>query len=342
MRVVEAVDVRAHEAHVVLARHGDDLVLQGVLADLREPGGDEDGPGDALLAALGKRPSDQRRRDAEDGDVDVAGNVDDARVALAVENDVRLGMDGVERALVAAVDEVLHHRVADLALAGGGADDRHGVGLHDAAHGGQDVLLLGPVTGLRRGLQEDARIDRTDAVGRGEDGVQVEFVDLGHVRDEAADRRDECGEGAPVDAGRAAHAVEHGGPRDFVEHRRGFVLGRGRQPEGQVPEHLDQDAAEAEGDQLAECRIRHGPHDDFRGAVARRELALHEHAVDGGVGVVCAGPLDHLVARFAERVVRVEADDHAADVGLVQDVAGLDLGDHRIADLGGDRAGFVA
>ena len=90
MGVVEAVDVRAHQAHAALARDRDDLLLQGMLAHLGETGRDEDGAGDALASAFGERPGDQRRGNAEDGDVDVAGHVDDARVALVVEDDVRL------------------------------------------------------------------------------------------------------------------------------------------------------------------------------------------------------------------------------------------------------------
>ena len=56
-------------------------------------------PGDALAPAFGERAGDQRRGNAEDGDVDVAGHVDNARVALVVEDDVRLRMDRIQGAL---------------------------------------------------------------------------------------------------------------------------------------------------------------------------------------------------------------------------------------------------
>jgi hypothetical protein len=43
------------------------------------------------------------------------GHVLDALVGLVAEDLVGLGVDRVNVALVAAVDEVLHHRIADLA-----------------------------------------------------------------------------------------------------------------------------------------------------------------------------------------------------------------------------------
>src|SRR3978361_469692 len=51
-------------------------------------------------------------------------------------------MDRVDLALIAAVDEVLHHRVADLAVLGRGADHCHRLGPHDAGHRRDDVLLF--------------------------------------------------------------------------------------------------------------------------------------------------------------------------------------------------------
>ena len=118
-------------------------------------------------------------------------------------------------------------------------------------------------------------------------------------------------------------------------------FGRGREPEGEVLEHLDEHAAEAERDQLAERGVRHGADDDLGGGRPVGQLTLDQDAVYGGVGMPGTSVLDDGLAGLPERRVAVEPDDDPADVGLVQYVARFDLGDDGIADLRGDRAGFV-
>ena len=103
----------------------DDLVLQLVVAGLGEAGRDQDRAGHALRADLLQRRGHELGRDGEHRDVDLAGHVRDALVRLAAEDLVGLGVHRVDLARVAAVDEVPHHRVADLALLVGGADHGH-------------------------------------------------------------------------------------------------------------------------------------------------------------------------------------------------------------------------
>ena len=134
------------------------------------------------------------------------------------------GMDRIQGACVAAVDEVLHHGVADLALSRGGADDGDGVGLHDAAHGDENLLLAGPVARRRGLLEQDAGIDGAGVVGGREHGIQIEFVDFGNVADQPADGDDQRYQRGAVDAGGAANAIEHRGSGDLVEHGRGLFL----------------------------------------------------------------------------------------------------------------------
>ena len=88
--------------------------------------------------------------DREHGHVDVAGHVLDALVRLETHDLVGRRVDRVDRALVAAVDQVLHHRVADLAGLARRADHRHRLGLHDAVHVAHDVFLLRPEPRPRR------------------------------------------------------------------------------------------------------------------------------------------------------------------------------------------------
>ena len=117
-RIVEAVDVRAHEADAVFAADLLDLELAVFVAGLGEAGRDQHGAGDLLLAALGQRGGDELGGDGEDGGVDRVGDVFDRLIGLVAEDLVGLGVDREDLALVAAVDEVLHHRVADLAVLG--------------------------------------------------------------------------------------------------------------------------------------------------------------------------------------------------------------------------------
>ena len=64
------------------------------------------------------------------------------------------------------------------------------------------------------------------------------------------------GERVAIDRIGAADALEDLRGGDAVEHRQRIVLGRGRETERDVLEHFDQDAAQAERDQLAERRDR--------------------------------------------------------------------------------------
>ena len=124
-RVVEAVDVRAHEPHAVLAADLDQLRLAGDVAGLGKSGRNQHRAGNLLLADLDQRLGDDLGRYREDRDVDLARNVLDALIGLAAQNLLGARMNRINRALVAAVDEILHHRIADLAGFGRCTDDRH-------------------------------------------------------------------------------------------------------------------------------------------------------------------------------------------------------------------------
>ena len=84
----------------------------------------------------------------------------------------------------------------------------------------------------------------------------------------------------------AAHALQHLVRLDAVEHRERVFLGRGREAEGDVLQHLDQHAAEAERHQLAERAVGDRADDDF-GAAGQH--LLHLDALDLGVGLILLG-----------------------------------------------------
>ena len=106
----------------------------------------------------------------------------------------------------------------------------------------------------------------------GEDRVQVHLRDFRIVGDELRHVLDHRRERVAIDRIRAAHALEDLRRGDAVEHRQRVVLGRGRQTERDVLEHLDQHAAQTEGDQLAEHGIGDRADDHF---LAAGEHLLH-------------------------------------------------------------------
>ena len=83
MCVVEAVDVRPHQADIVLPRHIDHFLLQGLFADLGKAGRNQNCPRDFFLPDFSQYLSNKTRRDTEDRDVDPAWDIQHALVALA-------------------------------------------------------------------------------------------------------------------------------------------------------------------------------------------------------------------------------------------------------------------
>ena len=205
---------------------------------------------------------------------------------------------------------------------------------------GQDLVLPGAVAGLGGYLQQHPRVHCRGAVGARENRVQIEFVELWKVGDEPADAHDQGGQRLPVDARRAAHPVQHRRARDIVQHGGGFVRRSRRQPESQVTHDFDEHAPQPESDQLAEYRVGNSAHDHLLRTCIAADLTLHEHTVDGGSRRMMCRNGDQAVVCGCKRVLAIDAQDHAARIGLVQDVGRVDLGDHRITDAPGYRAGL--
>ena len=110
------------------------------------------------------------------------------------------------------------------------------------------------------------------------------------------------------------------------------VLARGRrEPEGDVLQHLDQHAAETEGDELAERRVGDRADDHLLAAAAASAAPARR-------GSRRSGRTCGRCRRSWRRPARacsddVDADEHAAGLGLVQDVRRDDLHDDREADV---------
>src|SRR5665213_3522573 len=288
-RVVEAVDVRPHQAHVVLAPDLLDLELARFVAGLGEPGRDQHRARDLLLAALDERRGDELRGDREDCDVDLARDLLDRGVRLVAEDLVGFRIDRIDLAFVASVDEVLHHGVADLALFARGADHRDRVGAHDAVHRADDFVLRGPVARLGRiEVDQDSHVDRGRALG-------------------------------------------HLGGLDAVEHRERIIATRRREPERDVLEHFDEHAAQTERHELAEALVADRADDHF--LRARGQHLLHLDAADLRAGLILFRVGDDRVVAAAHRVRALDADQHAAGFGLVENIRRDDLQNDREAHL---------
>ena len=248
-------------------------------------------------------------------------------------------MNRIDLALVAAVDEVLHHRIADLAVLGGGADHGNGLRLHDAIHRLDDVVLAG--TRARRGLvvvDHDADIRGNRTVLGGEDRIEVKLGDLRIIVHKLRNAHDHIGERVAVDRIAAAHALQHLGCLDAVKHRERLLPRDGRKAEGNVLQDLDENAAKAEGDQLAERAVGDGADDDF---LTAGQHLLDLHANDLGVGLVGLRIGNDRIIGGLRILGRFDADNDAAGLGLVKDVRGDDLHDHRKAHAGGQLGCFL-
>ena len=189
---------------------------------------------------------------------------------------------------------------------------------------------------VRLEIDHDADVGCGGVLRGREDRIEIELGDFREVADQLRDLHDDVGERLAVDGLAAAHAAQHLGRLDAVEHGERVVAGRGREPEGHVLQHLDEHAAEAERHELAERAVGDRADDDLGAAL---EHLLDLHAFDLGVGLVLLGVGENGVVGLRDLLCRLEADEHAAGFGLMQNVGGDDLQHHRETHAGGELRG---
>ncbi|CAM5672982.1 hypothetical protein SVIOM342S_01362 [Streptomyces violaceorubidus] len=295
-----------------------------------KPEGDQHGVGYPLAPHLLQGRRHEPRGDREDRHIHLAGNVGDTLVRLAAQDVIGLGVHRVDLAREAAVDEVAHHGVADLPRLARRTDHRHRRGLHQAAHRGEDLLARVPAPLLRRvGRQDHPDVGGDRTLGRGDHRVEVHLGDLREVGDQFGDPADLLRHRPPVHPGLPAHPAQHLGRPDRVQHGQGLVGVHGREPEGDVLQHLDQHPAEPERHHLPERRVGDRTDDDL---LPPRQQFLDLHALDPRGGVVRARVVDDPAERRAHVRRALHSDDHTAGVGLVEDVRGDDLHHDRPAE----------
>ena len=176
--IIEAVDVRPHQADAVFQSDRLNFLLAFDIAGFGIARRNQDRADHLFLAALDQGAGNEARRDRKYGDVDLTGDILDRAVDLLAQDLVGLGVDRKDLALVAAIDEVFHHRVADLAALGRCADHGDRLGLHDPVHLAHDVVMVGTRTRrLRRKIDHDAHVGG-DRAGLGrEHRVEIHLGD---------------------------------------------------------------------------------------------------------------------------------------------------------------------
>src|SRR5687767_6951400 len=102
------------------------------------------------------------------------------------------------------------------------------------------------------------------------------------VGDELRDGDDDARERITIGRLAAADALQYFGGLDAIEHVERVGLTGGRQAEGDVLQHFNQDATKTEGHQLAEGRVGNRADDDFD-PLWRELLNLDPNDLGGGV-----------------------------------------------------------
>ena len=331
MGIVEPVNVRSHKAHVVFTCDFDDLLLQSVLTHFGEAGGNQNRSRNTLLTHLHQHSGHKAGRDAEDGDVHLGRYVGDPFVALAAQNFLCPRVYGVDLPLVTAVDEILHHRVADLSLLRRRPDDRHGIGLHNPAHSPQDVLVGRPrprLDGFE--TRQDAHVNGRCARAARKYRIQIHLADFRKIVHQPGDTFDHRAQGIAVHPCGAPDAAQHLGTGNVVKHSNGLFAGSGSQAESHVLDHLHHNATHAEGHELAETGVCDRADDDL---VIRAQHALHLHTVDGRVRQMGSGVRHNCRVTLLHLNGRVQARKHATGVRLVENVRGGNFQNNGETDL---------
>src|SRR5262249_8454913 len=254
------------------------------LADLGKSRRDQDRPDHPLLATLLEDLRDEASGDAKDSDIHRPWNILYAAIAWASQNFVGARVDGVELPRVAAVDDIFHHRIADLPLLRRGADDGDGLGHHDALHLRPHHFGRWPRPGSDRSkIGDDACIDSDRTGGAGHDRIQIHFGDLREVGRQLRGPDNQAGEGFLVRGRLAAHPMQNGSAAELIEHLESLGMGGGRQSEGGVLQRLDKDTSQPKYDDRAESRIANDADDDL---VPTRYHLLDLHANDLGISLI--------------------------------------------------------
>ena len=127
------------------------------------------------------------------------------------------------------------------------------------ANGGTRKLVFGRV----RLVQDDAGVERDQAIGRGEQRVDVDLFDPALLDDQLAEADDQGIERVEVDGFAAAHAFERGEDLRLLHLMAGERGGERRQRERAIFLDFDELSAGSEEKHRAKLRIDAAAEDDF-------------------------------------------------------------------------------
>src|SRR5215467_10051022 len=119
------------------------------------------------------------------------------------------------------------------------------------------------------GAQQDACVENCQSRRIGENGIEIQFDDLGEGGAQVGNGKHELHQRGLVGWLGAAHAVEYLCRADFGKHRFRVGLGKRERPEDDVLQHFDEYAAKTEHQYRAVSRIAYDSDDDFDAALLR-------------------------------------------------------------------------
>jgi len=243
----------------------------------------------------------------------------------------RLGrMDRIDRPLVAGSTQASDEGVSLPYRMTGNAEHRDRLRLEERAIaiGKRRPDLRWTVETLDDVTEDETRVDRDGTVGRHDQRIDVDRREFAAEVDQQAvfarhgqQGINQCGLGGDEPASRA---LQHIGPLQFGQHLQRVDARDRADPERDVAEQFDEDAAEPDHDDLAEARV---PEAADHEVVARRGRLFDQVAVDP---MACsARGCGHRAHPGEDRGSILEAERHAADVGLVRHVRRDDLQHER-------------
>ncbi len=201
--------------------------------------------------------------------------------------------------------------------------------LHDAGHLLDDFRLARPIARRRRReIEDDANVGGRRAVLGRKHRIEIHLGNFRKIRNQRGHPFDHPRQCRTVHGLGAAHAAQDLRRLDAVQHRQGIFLRCRSEAEGDVLQDFDENAAEAECHELAECRVGYGADDHF---LAARQHLLNLHAEYFRLGVVLFGIADDGRIGLFGVLGGFHADDDAARFGLVQNLRRHDLHHHRKA-----------
>ena len=152
----------------------------------------------------------------------------------------------------------------------------------------------------------DAGIDGDDAVLVGEEGIDVDLLDLSGEAEKRGEAYDDLSVSLFVEAFLTAGALDDLIAAQRTDHRVGLVVGEGSETGGDVLQHLDEDASQSAEDDMAEAFLVFRADKEF-GAF---EHLLHHHA--SGIG-----DLHHTVELKGEMLGSADVQRHTTHIALV-------------------------